>query len=672
MDVDASQEEDCEGDDSVFLDIVHRELDKFIRTDITNSVLCFPALPSRLRFLTHRLVEEQFESLCSFSVGKCDLRRTAVCSKSRLVSALENDVCTYAAARQLAVTLSRELSLPVTRPKWKRMDKDGGTAVGAQTEKPPSRARRRRPDMQLYVPRGRSVAAAAKNGGSVLPTSAEKKCPPPVRASKERARGLTSKRESSPRRGKGTAPTAKAERAPPYGDEHELAEAGGTVGLENVQEASSRMAEANRGLCGSGSNASVDVVMERSYPAGRSSRSGEREASDESGDCRLSAFVETLVTIPEGRRGGGTEVAAVQTSTAGATGEDEDGSGEECTVEGDTDCRGDVGDPKDLVLRSETSNDELVDREAAMEESTEGESTGLRKSETSAYADTEAGGNCDEGSEGVPNSQKVQYTGNEPDSVEVLDNYEPSTLREGPSTNREETCRTEGPSCSEAPRSPESLDGNEVPSEEESVAECDSWDAMFDDNGECIDPGALQELTQALGEVEIRQAELDYTKFEPQIPGLTEEEYGHILEVYGFPAEFETKDLVLGLSSANDPLFTIKWVDDTHALAVFSSPIAASEALAAQTSLLKVRHVSEASKQSKLKVKRCAEFLQPFKPRPQTSATVARRLVSGALGLPVRVQPEQRRRELQALKEAKNRRHQKVKQQRDVWNGDVS
>lgn len=117
--------------------------------------------------------------------------------------------------------------------------------------------------------------------------------------------------------------------------------------------------------------------------------------------------------------------------------------------------------------------------------------------------------------------------------------------------------------------------------------------------------------------------------------------------------------------------FNIKWVDDTHALAVFSTPFAATEALSAQIPLMKLRHISEASKQSKLKVKRCTEFLLPFKPRPQTSASVARRMVSGALGLRVQVAPEQRKRELQMMREAKGQRRTAAKQRVDVWNGEV-
>lgn len=47
------------------------------------------------------------------------------------------------------------------------------------------------------------------------------------------------------------------------------------------------------------------------------------------------------------------------------------------------------------------------------------------------------------------------------------------------------------------------------------------------------------------------------------------------------------------------------------------------------------------------------EFLQPYKPRPETTAAAARRLVAGALGLATNVSKEKRDKERQQLKEAK-------------------
>lgn len=52
---------------------------------------------------------------------------------------------------------------------------------------------------------------------------------------------------------------------------------------------------------------------------------------------------------------------------------------------------------------------------------------------------------------------------------------------------------------------------------------------------------------------------------------LNEEEFPHVLEVSNFPVEFKNQDLLMVFSQYKESGFDIKWVDDTHALAVFSS-----------------------------------------------------------------------------------------------------
>ena len=46
-------------------------------------------------------------------------------------------------------------------------------------------------------------------------------------------------------------------------------------------------------------------------------------------------------------------------------------------------------------------------------------------------------------------------------------------------------------------------------------------------------------------------------------------------------------------------------------------------------------------------------MLRPYKQRPETSASLARRLVTGALGLTVRLTPEQRAAEKKKLSDAR-------------------
>lgn len=41
--------------------------------------------------------------------------------------------------------------------------------------------------------------------------------------------------------------------------------------------------------------------------------------------------------------------------------------------------------------------------------------------------------------------------------------------------------------------------------------ETDDWDAMFDDNGECLDPKIIEELSASVGKVKIETPKMDYT-----------------------------------------------------------------------------------------------------------------------------------------------------------------
>merc|ERR1712037_718235 len=106
----------------------------------------------------------------------------------------------------------------------------------------------------------------------------------------------------------------------------------------------------------------------------------------------------------------------------------------------------------------------------------------------------------------------------------------------------------------------------------------------------------------------------------------------------------------------------IKWVDDTHALGVFSSPEAASEALTAPNNpTVRSRPLNMATTQSKLKAKSVCDLLLPYKARPATSTAPARRLLQWALGSDKKV-PAASKVEQDRLREAiKNKEEEKRK-----------
>ncbi|KAL0978190.1 hypothetical protein UPYG_G00167260 [Umbra pygmaea] len=142
-----------------------------------------------------------------------------------------------------------------------------------------------------------------------------------------------------------------------------------------------------------------------------------------------------------------------------------------------------------------------------------------------------------------------------------------------------------------------------------------------------------QQIIARLSEedVTIEHAQNDYSSYEDVF--INQDEFAHVIEIYNFSSVFKTEDLLDAFSDYSDGGIKIKWVDDTHALGVFSSPCAATRALSIQHPLLKTRPLSDGSKKAKGKAIRRAEFLQPVKERPQTDAAVARRMVTRALGI---------------------------------------
>ncbi|KAM6390798.1 coiled-coil domain-containing protein R3HCC1L isoform 2-T9 [Pluvialis apricaria] len=198
----------------------------------------------------------------------------------------------------------------------------------------------------------------------------------------------------------------------------------------------------------------------------------------------------------------------------------------------------------------------------------------------------------------------------------------------------------------------------------------ESWDALFNDDGDCLDPRLLEELSGGGKHQESRQSpRFDYYGAEPAAPDLSDAELPHVIEIYDFPSDFRTEDLLRVFCSYQKKGFDIKWVDDTHALGIFSSPITARDALSTKHLMVKTRPLSQGTRASKAKARAYADYLQPAKERPETSAALARRLVIGALGVRSNQTPAQRDAERRKLQEARERKRLENKQREDAWEG---
>ncbi|KAF5923557.1 hypothetical protein HPG69_006728 [Diceros bicornis minor] len=173
-----------------------------------------------------------------------------------------------------------------------------------------------------------------------------------------------------------------------------------------------------------------------------------------------------------------------------------------------------------------------------------------------------------------------------------------------------------------------SLAAEEEEDEEEEEEEEGPGSCSEDD---CSD--LLQEIMDNLTEKEIQveKIHVDTSSFVGELPG--EKDFAHVVEIYDFEPALKTEDLLAAFSEFQEKGFRIQWVDDTHALGVFPCLASAAEALTKDFSALKIRPLTQGSKQSKLKALQRPKLLHLVKERPQTNTAVARRLVARALGL---------------------------------------
>lgn len=211
---------------------------------------------------------------------------------------------------------------------------------------------------------------------------------------------------------------------------------------------------------------------------------------------------------------------------------------------------------------------------------------------------------------------------------------------------------------------------------QEDQGEEESWDTLFNDDGDCLDPHLLEELAVKEGKKKesIQEPRFDYYNMDRDDDDdddidLRDDELAHIVEIYDFPVEFKTEDLLKLFQCYQQRGFDIKWIDDKHALGLFSSPIAAREALRTKHPLMKLRSLSKSSAATKAKARSCSDYLLPAKERPQTSAALARKLVIGALGVKSNLTKEQREAERKKLQEAKEQKRLAARQKEDAWEG---
>ncbi|XP_077380446.1 R3H and coiled-coil domain-containing protein 1-like [Festucalex cinctus] len=220
----------------------------------------------------------------------------------------------------------------------------------------------------------------------------------------------------------------------------------------------------------------------------------------------------------------------------------------------------------------------------------------------------------------------------------------------------------------------DSADVTDASSCHEENAQEESWDTLFNDDGDCLNQRLLEELSLSEGgkTKSIQEARFDYYnmhRFDDDVTDQSEEDLAHLIEIYDIPPDFKTEDLFKLFQGYQQRGFDIKWIDDTRALGLFSSPTAACEALRSKHPLMKVRPLSKSNSQTKAAARSFSESPSPAQERPQTSAALARRLVIGALGVKSTETKEQREAEKKKLQEAREQKRLAAKQREDAWEG---
>lgn len=149
-------------------------------------------------------------------------------------------------------------------------------------------------------------------------------------------------------------------------------------------------------------------------------------------------------------------------------------------------------------------------------------------------------------------------------------------------------------------------------------------------------------------------------------PWETESNDSSVIEIYGFPEEFKTQDILMAFTAFINRGFKLKWVDNTHALGIFPSPSIADEALNSALPFVSTRPLNQATTLSKEKAK---HIIFPTALRPKTCSALARRLVSGALGVKAVFTQAEREAEREILKQAREQKRLAAKQREAAWEG---
>ncbi|XP_055016962.1 LOW QUALITY PROTEIN: R3H and coiled-coil domain-containing protein 1 [Boleophthalmus pectinirostris] len=566
--------------ESEFVHLVLEELDAFEQEEQRNRVLLFPPLSSRWRYLTHRTVEDRPE-LCSFSVGEDLLRRVAVCF-CHIRGEVKDD-----ADLEKSDVLHEEEKRKESTPKRTKEEKN-------RTKK--------RPDQPLYLPRALRERQRTRGRGG----------------------GRGGEREEEEQRTRGRGGGRGGEREEEEEEQRTRGRGGGRGGEREEEEQRTR---------GRGGGRGGEREEEEQRTRGRG-RGGEREEEEEEQRTRGRGGGER-----EEQRGGVKEVGVRERQREDRGGREEEKRTEARDVNSNLDWtlnREKSADPPEEEEergRNRGQEEEKKEEEKKEEEKKEEEDrTRLNGAEQKVW------------DKDILRTETRDWT--VPDSTpdSALDSALDSTLDSAPDSTLDSALNSALDSALDSAPDSTLNSALDRPWTRPDSTLDSALDLALDSvrlSCECENPGVDSDSEEISQEV---RAHLkagvafglgsvlgDFSSFESV--SFCAEAFAHVIEIYDFPPLFQTQDLLDAFTQYSDGGMKIKWVDNTHALGIFSCEAAALQALSMSHPLLKTRPLSQGSNKAKGKALRRAEFLQPVRERPRTDCAVARRMVTRALGL---------------------------------------
>ncbi|TMS36213.1 hypothetical protein L596_003435 [Steinernema carpocapsae] len=177
----------------------------------------------------------------------------------------------------------------------------------------------------------------------------------------------------------------------------------------------------------------------------------------------------------------------------------------------------------------------------------------------------------------------------------------------------------------------------------------DSWEDL-DSEDYC------PELADAMNKVSIKNPTTSQTA-QSGLAGSSKaysSDLDHVLEAYQLTPRIKTEAIETALEEARCDARVLR-VDDNHALLIFSSSHHAFSATTKKRlAVFKLRPLAEASQPTLTKVHQSRSQLAPTRFRPQTNASVARRLIENSLGKRSTISAEKRHKEREQLKAARD------------------